>query len=125
MTTLGDLLDETRGVGFEDFLAHMEAAIAADTRPEARRPLRFARAFLVALVETARAEAGDEPSPEAWLECVMAAFGGIAWALPCFVASGVKQGATTHVVETLLNECFLPTLSAVSIHQDSDEVADQ
>jgi hypothetical protein len=120
-TKLAELLDETRGVGFEEFLAHMEGAMAADTRPEAQRPLRFARAFMVVLVETARAEAGDDPSPEQWADTVMCAFGGIAWALPCFVASGVKQGATSAVVGHMLAEVFMPMLRDVAAHQDTAE----
>jgi len=115
---LADLLDETRGEGFEEFLAHMEAAIADDKRPEAQRVLRFARAFLVALVETARAETGDDPSPEEWADVVACAFGGIGWVLPCFVASGVRQGQTSAAVRIALEESFLPILREAAAHED-------
>jgi len=116
---LADLLDETRGGGFEEFLAHMEAAIAADTRPDAQRALRFARAFMVALVETARAETGDEPSPEQWADVVAAVFVGLGWVLPCFVASGARRGKTSALVNLAVEECFLPVMRDVAAHQDA------
>lgn len=121
MANLTDLLSETRGDGFEDFLESMEAAIASDDRPEAQRALRFARAFMIALVETARAETGDAPDPLSWGETLTAAFSGLAWALPCFVASCAKPGTTDIVTRHLLSECFLPILKEMAAYQDAPE----
>lgn len=121
MTKLSDLLSETRGVGFEEFLETMEAAIEAETAPEVQRMLRFARAFLISLIETARKEAGEEPGFEEWTAIVMDAFSGVAWAFPCFVATGIKAGHTGEAIEVLLRESFTPVLREVAQFYDAEK----
>lgn len=122
---LADLLGETRGDGFEEFLQAFEA-LPEVIGEENRMTSRFIRSIATAIIETARLEDMAKGEADHVFDIIAAAYAACGYVLPCMAVTQIRAEGVREVISHM-REAYFETIHAAILNdveaQAREEIA--